>query len=206
MLSVLLIRNRPEMLIQTSPYISPLILPSGTKKMLFVCNYVWLHYRNFMSSLHSVSQSKMKQSIYNSDAIITISDYIKHETETYFEKANVHSIKLASDPGLFSTVDKKGNSIHWHEIQYQKPYILSVCTLEPRKDITVLIKAYAAMKCRDSYNLVLVGLNSWKNEPLYKTIQDHGIDKNIIFTGHVPDMDLKGLYAGALLFVFPSRY
>ncbi|HVO85324.1 MAG TPA: glycosyltransferase family 1 protein [Syntrophobacteria bacterium] len=90
----------------------------------------------------------------------------------------------------------------------QTPYILSVATWEPRKNLRLLISTFLRMRREgllDDYTLVLVGPEGWKErglEELTRQQQEHGLK----VLGYVPDEDLPALYAGAKVFVFPSRY
>lgn len=87
-------------------------------------------------------------------------------------------------------------------------YALCVATLEPRKNIHVLINAYAnlPMACRMRYPLVLVGAQGWLSEPIIKQIEalkSEGWLRYLEFTtqAHLPD-----LYAGARSFAYLSNY
>jgi glycosyltransferase involved in cell wall biosynthesis len=90
------------------------------------------------------------------------------------------------------------------------PYLLSLCTLEPRKNLDALIYAFSDfIKAYPSINinLVLVGVNGWKNSSVFQAAQaDVYIKKRIFFTGYVPDEDLAPIYSGALSFLYPSLY
>lgn len=81
-------------------------------------------------------------------------------------------------------------------------YLLSVGTLEPRKNLETLINAFLESKMLAP--LVLVGKSGWKNEQLLSLITKY--PQNIIQLGFVPDKDLKILYQQALCFVYPSFY
>ncbi|WP_443945514.1 glycosyltransferase family 4 protein [Pedobacter sp. AW1-32] len=83
-------------------------------------------------------------------------------------------------------------------------YILSVGTIEPRKNIQTLIKAFCILKqhYNINYKLILTGRNGWKDK---LEIPADTLD-NIIFTGYVSDVELLGLYKNASLYVFPSLY
>ncbi len=88
------------------------------------------------------------------------------------------------------------------------PYILSVATWEPRKNIDVLIRAFLELKksgLLSKHRLVLVGGRGWKDERLAALIKNTG-SEDILPLGFVLDDDLPSLYAGAELFVFPSLY
>lgn len=86
------------------------------------------------------------------------------------------------------------------------PYILSVATQEPRKNIDLTIKAFHQLSNKLPYDmkLILVGGKGWKNRKVEEMIAS---DKNrIVQLDYVSDIDLAYLYNGASIFVFPSRY
>jgi len=89
-------------------------------------------------------------------------------------------------------------------------YVLFVGTLQPRKNVVRLIKAYACMNAeRDNgteYKLVLAGKKGWFYKEIFETVKRLGIEEKVQFLGHVPGEDLPPLYSGASLFVFPSLY
>ncbi len=87
-------------------------------------------------------------------------------------------------------------------------YILYVGTLEPRKNITTLLKAYAQLpkQTQNRFPLVLAGGKGWLIEQLEKKITNLGIATTTILTGYVPSQNLPALYSGASSFVFPSLY
>lgn len=79
-------------------------------------------------------------------------------------------------------------------------YILSVGTLEPRKNIPRLIEAYTHLdlEVRSRFPLVIVGKKAWSSE--FPDAQ------GVLFTGYVDDADLPYLYGNARCFVMPSLY
>lgn len=90
------------------------------------------------------------------------------------------------------------------------PYVLSLSTLEPRKNITQTIKAFSnlvkAEKVSD-LSLVLVGSKGWDFDEIFNEIAARQEIRNrIIVTGYVSDEDLSPLYTGATMFVYPSFY
>lgn len=91
--------------------------------------------------------------------------------------------------------------------QIKRPYILSVATIEPRKNIKSLVKAYASLLDKTpslDFDLVLCGARGWEINSLFDQIKKHS--DRIIVTGFVDDSDLAALYSGALAFVYPSFY
>lgn len=89
----------------------------------------------------------------------------------------------------------------------EKPYLLYVGTLQPRKNISFLIKAFAQFKkTHEDFQLRIVGRKGWLYEDILKTAQKLNIKDDVIFEGFVPDAMKNNLYANAACFVMPSLY
>jgi glycosyltransferase involved in cell wall biosynthesis len=85
------------------------------------------------------------------------------------------------------------------------PYLLSMGSLRPHKDVPVALQAFAQVHAaHPELRLLLVG----RDVPGYarSVLGDTAAAERIAFTGHVSDGALRSLYAGAAAFVFPSRY
>ncbi len=92
--------------------------------------------------------------------------------------------------------------------QYKLPeeYILFVGTLEPRKNIAVLVEALKYLKNtkKTDYPLVIAGAVGWKFSPSFEQIKQSGL--KIILTDFLNDEQLAALYKSAKIFVYPSLY
>lgn len=88
-----------------------------------------------------------------------------------------------------------------------KSYMLSLSTLEPRKNLKLLIYAYQELfkERKIKLPLVLAGRLGWKMEGFLDDI-DKDVKDNIIFTGFVENNDLPYIYRKSKLFIFPSKY
>jgi glycosyltransferase involved in cell wall biosynthesis len=86
------------------------------------------------------------------------------------------------------------------------PYLLYVGTLEPRKNLVRLIRAWHALWRRGAipHQLVLIGGRGWQDAEIYRTIQSLGCDDALRLLGYVPTADLPALYSAADAFAFPS--
>ena len=97
-------------------------------------------------------------------------------------------------------------------IPLDKTYFLSVCTIEPRKNIDLLINAYEKLLSfrtrEDIPLLILTGIFGWKVQPLIEKINriNNCYENPIILTGFVSDEDLAILYSATSAFVYPSLY
>ncbi|MGH2448464.1 MAG: glycosyltransferase family 4 protein, partial [Chloroflexota bacterium] len=83
-----------------------------------------------------------------------------------------------------------------------------VGTLEPRKNIPILIEAFRRARDIDHipHALVLVGGAGWQHEAVRRTVVDQRLEDDVIFTGYVPPGQLPLWYNGADLFAYPSLY
>lgn len=86
-----------------------------------------------------------------------------------------------------------------------RPYLLSVGTVQPRKNYARLIEAFGQVGGDDA-DLVIAGGNGWMYEDVYGTIERLKLKDRVRMLGFTPDEDLPALYAMATLFVCPSLY
>lgn len=87
-----------------------------------------------------------------------------------------------------------------------RPYLLAVGTLEPRKNLPTLLRAFAKIKDEVEHQLVLVGPEGWLNDELRSTLEELNLGDRVRLTGFVSDEELGGWYSAADLFAFPSFY
>jgi len=90
----------------------------------------------------------------------------------------------------------------------QGEYILCVGTVEPRKNLQGLFKAYSLLpeSLQNTYKLVVCGGKGWNDSQIYELAQPLVKKGQLVFTGFVSDRDLSKLYEDALLFIYPSLY
>ncbi len=90
----------------------------------------------------------------------------------------------------------------------RKPYFLFVGTIEPRKNLLVLLEAFRLFRERasDKVQLVIAGGAGWKSEAFFAALEQHPFAADIVLPGFVPAEDLPALYSSAVAFVYPSRY
>ncbi len=90
------------------------------------------------------------------------------------------------------------------------PYILSLSTIEIRKNIDAVVRAFGRLArggALRGVSLVLAGPKGWKDGAIFNAIsQFPELNDRIIMTGFVDDADLPVLYGGAMFFAFPSLY
>jgi glycosyltransferase involved in cell wall biosynthesis len=86
------------------------------------------------------------------------------------------------------------------------PYLLGLGTVEPRKDLPSLVRAFAGLAGELPHRLVLGGLAGWGAGALAAAVAASGVAERILVAGYVPEADKAALFTGADVFVYPSRY
>ncbi len=134
-----------------------------------------------------------------SEAIMTITDYVKHELEeTYpFTRGRITTTHLAGElPIAEKAVQPKAVS---------QPFIMYIGTAFPHKNLENLIKAFEILNTsQPELKLVLAGKREYYYEQLEKLAEHSPARASVIFTGFVSDAELKWLYEHAEAYVFPS--
>jgi glycosyltransferase involved in cell wall biosynthesis len=149
-------------------------------------------------------RAALARAVRSSDAIITVSRHTAEDLirRTSVDQRKVHVVPLAaslppSDADRDSALSR---------LKVPKPYVLFVGTLEPRKNLVRLVRAYQRMAARGGpHALVLVGPMGWHPQPLLRAISQEG-PGDIVLTGAVGPGELDALYRGAAAFVYPSLY
>jgi glycosyltransferase involved in cell wall biosynthesis len=87
-------------------------------------------------------------------------------------------------------------------------FVLYLGTLEPRKNVETLVRAYGALRSQgsDDHLLVLAGPRGWQYEPIFELVETLGLSESVRFPGFVPADEQVLWYSSATVFAFPSRY
>ncbi len=136
------------------------------------------------------------------DAVITISEFSKREI---MDLLNLPPDKITV---TLLGVDRVFTPGRQRVPGLPERYILSLGNLEPRKNLPVLVHAYASLPgdLQERYPLVIAGARAWHHHELNKTLSSLERKGKIILTGYIPQDVLPHLYKNASLFVYPSLY
>lgn len=149
-------------------------------------------------------------SVHHSSHIMTISEFTKN---AIMQAYSTPSTKITvSYPGLSMKRNAKHTSADvLNKYTLRQQYILSVGTIQPRKNYARLIEAFSIFLKQnkqgfENTELVIVGKTGWLYEEILQTPKKFGLEKRVRFLQFVPDEDLVELYEHALMFVMPSLY
>jgi glycosyltransferase involved in cell wall biosynthesis len=146
-----------------------------------------------------------KKTLNRVDKIITISANTKKDIIEIYE-VEPERIAVIYNGAEFINLDVDSN-LASNKYNLDGPYILSVSTVQPRKNFIRLMKAYKIAKERGlSHKLVIAGRFGWLYEDILEKRTELSLDDDVIFTGMVSDEMLASLYKGADIFIYPSLY
>ena len=157
---------------------------------------------NFFQMIHS--RLLNRQASIFSKKIITVSNFTKERIIKIlkYPKNNI----LVTYEGISNSLNKN-NGINYEKIKekYNLPnsYIMTLSTLEPRKNLNLLLEAFNNVHTQVDYDLVLVGERGWKIDQLFKNLNNNS---KIHLTGYVNDEEAIEIYKHTKCFVFPSLY
>jgi glycosyltransferase involved in cell wall biosynthesis len=146
--------------------------------------------------------------ILKADRFIVTTEAIRNELMDFsgVPEGKIDVIPLAPS-GNYHPVDKELREGKENADRYAKgAYILYAGTLEPRKNIHVLMNAFSLIRNKFKLKLVLVGGKGWLYDEILKMPEALGLKEDIIFTGYVSEERLLYLYNYASVFVYPSLY
>ncbi|MCU0287729.1 MAG: glycosyltransferase family 4 protein [Acidobacteria bacterium] len=151
-----------------------------------------------------------------SSAIITVSEATKKDILDRFKGLNPVKLVVIHH-GVNETAPGKINNLEhaWERISdkyrlNEREYFLFVGTLEPRKNITGIIKAFQhVIQVEESYKkykLVIAGKKGWFYNEIFETVKKLQLEEKVTFTGYVSEETKQALLINAFLFIYPSFY
>ncbi len=109
-------------------------------------------------------------------------------------------------PEAYFSMDRQDVGRVRAALRLDRPYLLYVGTVEPRKNVDLLLDAYGdlASSIAGEFDLVIAGSHGWSSDATMRRLNNS--PPNVRYLGYVPESDLPALFAGAAAFVYPSLY
>ncbi len=153
------------------------------------------------------------RSLKRASALITVSESTKQDAIELvgIPASRISAVPICIDP-RFSRVESVAGEKELIDFREKHVvgdgFILYLGTLEPRKNITTLLDAYALLRQRYELKekLVLAGGKGWLYDEIFAKVQQLGLEQVVIFPGYVSDADQLNWYRSASVFAFPSLY
>lgn len=161
-----------------------------------------LTYKRFPELLQNETlanlENHMARELAQSDAVICVSESTRQDLLRYYPIDPRRAVTVLS--GIAVEPRPAGAP----RLELPSRYILFVSTIEPRKNLGVLLDAFEDLKKRGKYDgsLVVVGKVGWKSETIVPRLRG----RDVVHLDYLEPAQLAAVYAGAELFVFPSIY
>lgn len=196
----------------------PLIRRPGLKTVVTVHDLG----SEYLAAMHQLKQSlylslMQKFQLKGASKIIAVSKATKKDLvdKVGIEPDKVEVVFEGYDREKFQ-VDRLVNILRQYDIVPGK-YFLFVGTVQPRKNLERLIRAFsvhlrgetkvsASAHLGGELKLIIAGSKGWLSDEIYRLPKKLGIEDRVKFLGYVPDKDLPALYSGAIALTFPSLF
>ena len=201
---------------------------SGEREITHFCNYVIpfgvrgkkvvtihdLAFREYPQTIRTRTMMMLKmnlrKTLKRADAIAVDSAFTKSELVKYYnvQKGKIYVVPCGIDKEKYE--EKRSVKPVKEKFGIDGEYFLYLGTLEPRKNIVRLIKAYDEFRKENEKDilpdLVIAGGKGWMYDEIYEMVNKKHLEKWIIFTDYVSEEEKIALMQGALAFCFPSLY
>ncbi len=143
----------------------------------------------------------------NADLILTISRHAAERIGHYFDVPEDRIV--VTYPGAADGLTPlPATAIREVTARYRlaRPYVLSVGSVEPRKNHARLIEAFRRVLAHKDpgVDLVIAGGKGWLADRAYAMVKEYALEDRVRFLGYVPEGDLAALYSGAKVMAYPS--
>lgn len=153
-----------------------------------------------------LQQTFLKTILKRTDIILSNSKNTSRDIETTFPfaKEKIKTIYLGKDEFYKPAINNSALSA----LGIQQPYFHFVGTIEPRKDLRTLLRAYTKFRQtnENKVQLVIAGGKGWKSDAFFKDYENHSFRDDIILTGYVDKSCLPVLHTYSIALIYPSIY
>jgi glycosyltransferase involved in cell wall biosynthesis len=193
---------KPDIVIEPAHF-GPFNIPKKIKSVTIIHDLTPIKFpqlHNFFSQ--NLQQLFLPSILKRASLIITNSENTSKDIlETYpFTADKIARIYPGVDP--FFRIEKD------EIVKNKEPYFLSVGTIEPRKNLNLLLESYQLFreKTNHTHSLLICGGNGWKNKDFYRQLNHHPFKNDIKLLGYTSKEELKRLYSKTTAFIYPSLY
>ena len=181
----------------------PVLLPSRINTVLTVHDLVWQkHGDSKRASRRMAERLLMPGSLRRADKVVTVSQFIASELALAYPDVSSRLSVIHSGSGFSRAAPAPAI------VGTASDYFLFVGTMEPRKNLPRLLRAYQSyvQRCPDAKTLRVVGGDGWGGVDPIRLVADLGLENAVQIEGKISDERLAQLYAGAHALVMPSIY
>ena len=178
--------------------------------VITVHDLAFLLYPHFLTRRSASYYGLIDRAVRQATHIIAVSQATKRDlirlTGTPEHKITV--IYEAAEPIYYPIHDQEVLARIHAKYHLPEQYVLFVGTIEPRKNLPTLIRAFQGLvqRYKAQADLVIVGKQGWLYDDVYRLVEELGLEERVHFLGRVPTADLPHLYNASQALVLPSYY
>ncbi len=198
-----------------SPHFNYLPAPKTAKRIITFHDLSFVHFPELYPLRKRIWhwQQQYQKQAECADALIAVSEFTRKDIINTFKvpETKVHTIHSGVNP-FYKRLERTDASITRltsRDKRVAKPFLLFVGTIEPRKNISGIIKAFENLK-NDPFHrelrLIIAGKRGWLCDTIFKDAANAKWSKDIIFWGEASHEELRALYNLAEGFVYPSFF
>jgi glycosyltransferase involved in cell wall biosynthesis len=150
-----------------------------------------------------------RASVRRADALIAVSEFTRSELIEIYDvpPERVHTVYNGVDDAYHPASSDEMAAVRTR-FDLPDDFLLAVGTLQPRKNLRTLFKAYALLTARrfSTPTLAVAGAVGWGDEQPEQLLASLGISRRVQLLGYVPEQHLPALYSAAMLLAMPSQY
>jgi len=196
-------------LLHSTDFIPPLYSP--IKSVITVHDLAFLHYPHFLTTESAAYYGQIDKAVVKAAHIIVPSEYTRQDLigQLGAPADKVTVIHEAANP-IFRPLPY-AETLRAVQQRYQLPdrFLLSVGTIEPRKNINGLLQAFAHLRSKyapGDVALAIAGGKGWLYEETLDLVKTLKLESSVRFLGRVPDEELHQLYVAARCHIHPAHY
>lgn len=177
---------------------------TGISSVVTIHDLIFMRFPEFYNPAdRNIYVKKVKYACSSADKVIAISKQTKSDIETFFGVPS-EKIELIYQPVSQVFFDKQDGENIRKKYNLPEKYILSVGTIEPRKNQKALLQAIHTAKIGET--VIFVGKQTAMTEELKLFAEEKKMAKQVIFLSNIPEADLSALYQSALFSVYISVF
>lgn len=205
-----IVRSKVDLLHATDFVLPP---SRARHRLLTVHDLAFVHHPEAaLPGLHHYLNTVVPRSVQRAHHILADSHHTAHDLHELWGVApeKISVVQGAVDHAQFQPMTDPAQMQHVRQ-KYgigDRPFILGLSKLQPRKNFTRLIRAFALARQENRlpHRLVIGGSKGWLFEEIFATVKELNLEQEVLFPGFVDDADLPALYSAAEFFAYPSLY
>ena len=201
-----LLLKKVDLYHSTHSLLLPIFLPIPT--VLTIHDVTGIHFpETHTIKVRTLQAFLLKTAVKRAKAILVPSERVRKELSLIESSVlpKIFVIPEGVSSRFFQRLPQVQVSEALKRLEIRGEYLLSVSTIEPRKNLEKLIEAFhLLLQIEPKSLLVIAGKVGWRSKAVFSLVQSRGLQQRIIFTGYLSEEDLSAVYQGAKLFIFPS--